>query len=297
MRWLFVLLLAGCAAAEAPAAVNADDDDGTFVTEDPPPQPTTLFCPTNPQQVLIFDFRSGWWDDYLYAEYSPKPVLQLLTSACDNVTVEYHHVLNDHDEIRCVTTSLEQRCDLSPAGTALPFDAYTQLWLLSGADWDGGVSLSGELFADFMGQTAASCTPVFIGAGDGNVIHANVVAGELGLGAPFVQQAAEPGAVIPYDSVTFDVTAPVEHLLFQDVTELADTIRDFGYPLASDAIAQGPYDLITPTLAIGETASRPFVLDAGVQRYYAAFVHPPTHTFLSNIVKLLAGVGCKAVIR
>jgi hypothetical protein len=292
--------------------------------------PTALQCPRSAPQILVFDFRSGWWDDYLYPDVvldTPKPVLEALAQACDGMTVEYHHVIEGEDEIRCVTSPSEQVCDATPIGSEAglaatlkkpSLDDYTQLWILSGSNDDGGVTESSQLFVEFLAQTKGSCLPVFIGGGDGNVRHANTVASTLGLDHAF-SSSKEAGIAIPAHVVPVQatMTANPSHVLFQNVDELADVVMVVAggmdqfdpFPISGDRIADNPalYEIIAtdatsnPAIAVGgvmldDGDVRPFVLDAGIQRYYAMFDHAPTLTFLRNVALLLGSVGCKADI-
>jgi hypothetical protein len=54
-----------------------------------------------------------------------------------------------------------------------------------------------------------------------------------------------------------------------------------------------------PAIAVGETdlpgnGTRPFVLDAGFQRYYAVGSGDGTSTLLGNLLMYLGNVGCHA---
>jgi hypothetical protein len=277
--------------------------------------PEELTCPDVPQEVLVLDFRSGWWDDYLYADSpAPKPVLKQLTQTCD-VTVEYHHIGEGEDLIRCISSAADEVCDTAAGGelgatlAKGSLDAYTQLWILSGSYADGSVVETTSLFSQFLEQSAGSCVPVFVGAGDGNVVHANAVAKELGLVDPFVPLSAEGGFAIPYAAVAVHSTMEISgHPLFDGVGALADVVTAES-SVYGDRIEESPtrYRIVArdaearPAIGVGAVVLeggdvRPFVLDAGIQRYYAMFEHPDTRRFAEHVVMLLGSIGCKAGI-
>lgn len=336
-----ILALGGCAASEepdagaggtAPSPAEGENEGGApVIVQDgggaPAPEewdgkvkwPETLSCPENPQRVLIYDFRSGWWDD-IEVSVPARSISSLLARACPNVTVEYHHILDTFDLVRCEVTATTHNCNSKSADVsesvlktlfAPSFEDYTQLWVLSGDDGDGGIQQSEELFAKFLQFTAGTCLPVLIAAGDGNTAHANAVSKGLHLGAPFVSTHDYPGSDIPMNLVVVEsrVTPSGDHPLFDDVNGggVADAVFDeeWATTLTGDRITTSPHwtsiatdtqgnaTLAAGTIAGADGIERPFVLDAGVQRYYAAVDDEPTETFAHNMIKLLGTVGCK----
>lgn len=296
--------------------------------------PEHVACPAVEQRVLIFDFRSGWWDDF-YADWAEAPdpstpppaIFETLAGTCDNIEIEYHHIYANFEHLRCTVTSAEDiACEetfydatggLAPTLEQASLDDYTQLWVLSGSDADGGATQSGQLFADFLSATKGSCLPVFIGAGAGNHLHGNIVAAELGLGSVFAT-TTEEAYDVPW---TVDVTSFAtvsDHVLFEGVDEIADTVEavyedpfdpayDWSVTLATDALSlsgtkldiaatsqNGEGALAVGAIALPEDGARPFVLDGGLQRYYAIEQHAGTRTLLANVVQVLGNVGCKA---
>jgi hypothetical protein len=290
------------------------------------PLPTELVCPVVAQEILILDFRSGWWSGGGGGNYGPIP-LQAMANVCDSITVEYHH-FEVSFRVKCqYSTSGGPGCqeiqEEPPATTSEilalfgkpNWDDYTQVWILSGSELDAtDVSLTGALFDHFLGQTKGSCIPVLIGAGDGFITHGNAVASELGLGQVFSTEFVQPGffsvALDPNITVNSRMYAGAElkpHLLFQDVDSIADTVSTFMQSTHGETIADQPgtYDIIAhdssgrAAIAVGDIDLpggdyRPFILDAGFQRYYSLGATEGTQKLLENFVKYLGSVGCKA---
>jgi hypothetical protein len=173
--------------------------------------------------------------------------------------------------------------------------------------------MTGTLFDHFLGQTSGSCVPVLIGAGDGFIDHGNSVTAELGLGDAFATELPSPGffsvalSSLP-NYVTIDTRMQVSdnHLLFSDVTSVVDTVSNDFQSAHGDSIASAAnYQVLAtdgagrPSIAVGDIVLpggdyRPFVIDAGFQRYYAVGYDSDTRTLLQNMVLYLGLVGCKA---
>lgn len=290
------------------------------------PVPTQLVCPVVPQEILVLDFRSGWWSGGGGGQFGPIP-LQAMAQTCNDITVEYHH-FETGVRVKCLyTTSGGTGCqEIGEAPPATPeailslfekpsFDEYTQVWILSGSALDStDVSLTGALFDHFLEQTTGSCTPVLIGAGDGFVTHGNSVAAELGLGQVFTTELALPGffsvamePIVTVDTLMMPGTQLATHVLFQDVDSIADQVSTISQSTHGDSLIPQPavYDIIAhdtsgrAAIAVGKLAvaggeDRPFLLDAGFQRYYGMDSVGGTQTLLQNMVKYLGSVGCKA---
>lgn len=240
--------------------------------------------------------------------------------------VEYHHFEVAH-RIRCTVEGISAPvCDTTdapipstPIGVAALFerprwDDYTQLWLLSGSDSDDtDVSLTSALFETFLEQTRGSCVPVLIGAGDGFITHGNAVAKEMGIGEPLSSDRVSPGFFsvsgnppITVDTRMFGGQELDVHPLFEGVHSVADTVSTWGEGTHGDIVAEGAeaYQVIAhdtagrPSIAVGSTTEpsggRPFVIDAGFQRFYGMKAHEGTWTYLRNVVGYLGSVGCKA---
>src|SRR5262249_36814354 len=165
------------------------------------------------------------------------------------------------------------------------------------------VGLTGALFDHFLAETQGSCIPVLIGAGDGFITHGNAVAKELGIGEVLSTDFAMPG----FFSVAQDPTVNVDdrmsagkelsnHLLFKGVDSIADGVSNGFQSTHGDSIAEGPpsYQVIAhdtsgrPAIAVGSVTlqsgeERPFIIDAGFQRYYG-MTGDGTQTLLQNMV-------------
>jgi hypothetical protein len=287
--------------------------------------PSSVFATTPiPQSILVLDFRSGWWSGGGGGEFYGV-ALPALAQSPPGPTVEYHH-FETAQQIRCFVEGISApTCETTDA--PLPttpgeivglfgkphWDDYTQVWILSGSDADASdVSLTGELFGAFLAETQGSCIPVLIGAGDGFITHGNAVADTLGIGRVLSTDFANPGfftvAGLPPITVDSRMVAGINlssHRLFDGVESLPDTLSTFGEGTHGDGIAEGStsYQIIAhdtagrPSIAVGSvslpTGDRPFVIDAGFQRFYAMAPTEGSRTYLQNIVVYLAGVGCK----
>jgi len=95
------------------------------------------------------------------------------------------------------------------------------------------------------------------------------------------------------------------HAVFENVGSVADRISSLGELTHGDSIASGPSVQIIahdtdgrPAVAVGyvtlPTGDRPFLIDAGFQRFYAVKTGEDTQIYLANLVRYLGSVGCKA---
>jgi len=279
-----------------------------------------------PQDILTLDFRSGWWSGGGGGTFH-QTALTAVVDSCPNTRAEYHH-FETTIRVKCLyatgaSTNGCQELFESPPTTSEgiqalfekpTWDDYTQIWILSGSELDStDVLLSGELFSHFLGETQGSCTPALIGAGDGFITHGNSVSTGLGIGSVFTTEFVQPG----FFSVAFDPAVVVgshmnagteltDHVLFQDVDSIVDTVSNSMQATHGDTIAaNSAYQVVAhdsagrAAIAVGsielaEDGERPFILDAGFQRYYGMTAGDGTHTLLQNMVKYLGNVGCKA---
>lgn len=291
---------------------------------------TEIVCPTVAQDILVLDFRSGWWTGGGGGDFA-NTVLAAMVQPCANLRVEYHHFEVDV-RFKCVAGSTVapscqelggETSDASPQDVFGWFDNgtwndYTQVWVLSGSELDmADVALSGSLFQHFLEETRGSCTPVFVGAGDGFIDHGNSVTTELGLGNVFSTDLQFPGFFsVAMGNVATQVAIDGRmqqgaqfdgHLLFTGVGSMADAVSTGFQSAHGDLLKHSSphYDVIAddtagrPAIAIGLLAlaggdDRPVILDAGMQRYYAAGHDAETRRFLQNLVMYLGLVGCKA---
>jgi hypothetical protein len=293
---------------------------------------TELTCAESQQEILVLDFRSGWWTGGGGGDFADV-ALAAMVEPCSNIHVEYHHFEVDF-RIKCtaisgsvpscqqVTGAISQASaqEILSWFEQSTWDDYTQVWILSGSELDAAdVALTGSLFNHFLGETNGSCIPALIGAGDGFIDHGNAVAAELGLGQVFSTELAQPGffsvafTTLPnyvnVDSYMQSGTELESHLLFTEVGSLVDTVSSDFQTAHGDSVNESDshYDVIAhdtagrPSIAVGEIVlaggdDRPFIIDAGFQRYYAGGYDADTRKFLQNMVLYLGLVGCKADI-
>jgi hypothetical protein len=315
-----------------PPARDEGDGDGTG---DPGGGPGTYDPGTNPEDfsqhvhdILMLDFRSGWWAGS--AGEFHRQVLDPLRSTEADVQIEFHHFTQGSD-IKCiypptgeptcenatmsqgVVTAEEVRGRFEKSG----WDEYTQVWILSGSEKDlSDIQVSGDIFEHFAEQAGASCIPFFIGAGDGFIDHGNAFAQSVGLGPILATELGYPGfffGTSPFGQITADshmgAGAELEtHSLFTGVEVVADGVNNGLQHARGDYLVENPeVEVIAtdsagrPVIGIGELPlgggdPRPFIIDAGMQRYYAVGAEPDTLILLQNILRHLASIGCRAVI-
>jgi hypothetical protein len=254
-------------------------------------------------------------------------VLVPLAGLASDITIEYNHFTVGQD-IKCVygSTSPGGTCGTAtmssaptPAEVVARFDLqrwddYTQVWILSGSEKDmTDITVSGDLFGHFVSEAGNSCIPVYIGAGDGFIDHGNAMAQALGIGPILSTGFASPGFFIGSSTVTVDsqMVAGTQldgDPLFSGVQVIADGVGNGLQHTHGDSLVANPMVQViahdsmgNPAIGIGSLPLpngqvRPFVIDAGMQRYYGVNVRPDTLTLLQNIEKKLAAVGCRAII-
>lgn len=310
------LLIAAC----GPGGRTGDDTVGGGGSVDA----AAPHVPPAGQHLLMLDFRSGWWAGS--AGDFHKNVLEPLRSLASDITIEFHHFTVGSD-VKCVyPAGGSPACgNASMSSTPTPdevvarfdlqrWDDYTQVWILSGSEKDmSDITVSGDLFAQFASQAGNSCIPVFIGAGDGFIDHGNAMAQALGIGPILSTAFAQPGFFFGGLSITVDSemmagTQLDADPLFNGVQMIADGVANGLQHTHGDSLVANPMVEViahdsagNPAIGVGSLAlpngqSRPFVIDAGMQRYYAVHAQPDTLTLLENIEKKLATVGCRAII-
>ena len=287
--------------------------------------PTKLGCSTRAQDILILDFRSGWWAGGGGGEFS-STALPAVVGSCADTSVDYHHFENQM-HAKCVySTSGGGSCQLLKSAVTVTdilgsfeltsVNDYTQIWVLSGSSQDPTDIPAGDaLFQGVLGETTGACIPMLIASGDGFVTHADTVAQDLGMGSVFTEETTPPSffsvAEVPAHSTsTLSGSQLKPHLLLTGVTSLVDTVASFtgaahGDSLAASVPSPTVYNVIAtdgagnPTIAVGASklagdGYRPFIFDAGWQRMYTLGKEPTTARYLTNIVMYLSLVGCKA---
>jgi len=288
---------------------------------------TELKCSDVAQEILVLDFRSGWWSGGGGGEFYDVALAQM-AQTCSNITVEYHHFEVDFI-ISCLFDNLGGSCQNNPGDiNALSqaqilalfeqpsWDDYTQVWILSGSEQDAAdVSLTGGLMTHFLAETNNSCIPVLVAAGDGFIDHGNTVTGALGLGTVFSTEYPLPNffsvaqgfGPVSITSTMSPNAAGSAHVLFSDVDTMVDGLSSAFQTTHGDSLdANNPaYEILAtdssgrPAIAAGflqipGDEERPFILDSGFQRFYAMGQHEGTSRYLRNIVQYFGLVGCKA---
>lgn len=293
--------------------------------------PTELGCSTRAQDIVVFDFRSGWWTGGGGGDFAAI-ALPVVTGACPGTSVDYHHFENVM-HVKCLyqsgsTGSCQQMAAANTVSDILstlqhPSVAdYTQIWVLSGSDQDpSDIPVGDALFQGVLSATTGACIPMLVAAGDGFVTHANTITNDLGMGTVFTEETTPPGffsvAELPAKPASYMTGAQLSpHLLFKGVASLVDTVeQQFGNAVTQtskgDSIAASVsggaiYQVIAhdgsgnPTIAVGAAnvgsgqAPRPFIFDSGWQRTYGFGQAAATEQYLKNIVMYLSLVGCKA---
>jgi hypothetical protein len=287
--------------------------------------PTTLGCSERAQQILILDFRSGWWAGGGGGSFS-SVALPAVVGACPSTSADYHHLENQF-HVKCTYTSGSGGgCKTLAAATTVAdirasfdlasVDDYTQIWVLSGSDQDPtDIPVGAALFQGVLGDTKGACIPMLIAAGDGFVTHANTVTQDLGMGEVFTEETTPPSFLsvamsgAKASSSISGTNLKPSHVLFTGVTSIVDRVtgqhQAKGDSLAAALPAPNVYDVLAHdgsgkgTIAVGASklsgdGYRPFIFDAGWQRMYALGQDTGTDQYLKNIVMYLSLVGCKA---
>jgi hypothetical protein len=287
--------------------------------------PTELGCSSRAQDILVLDFRSGWWSGGGGGGYSGV-VLPAVVNACPKTQVDYHH-FETTMHVRCIyREGSGGSCNTIGAAVSVAdirasfvhpnVGDYTQIWVLSGSDQDqSDIPTGDQLFKDILGDTRGTCIPLLIGAGDGFMTHAKSIANELGMGSDVFRQETNPpsffsvamGAAQSQSTISGSAMKP--HLVFKGSSSLADKVGSFFGQAHGDSLAETVppptiYDVIAhdstgkASIAIGAAkvsgdGYRPFIFDAGWQRMYV-LSDPSTAQYLKNIVMYMGLVGCKA---
>jgi hypothetical protein len=243
----------------------------------------------------------------------------LITDTCPGTRLEYHHVLAEW-RLKCVYPQ--------PAGAKLchgnlapevalgegDWNAYTQIWILSGSEMDhSDLTVASALFTKIGNATKATCLPVFLGFGDGFIDHANRAAEILGIGPIAATTLPMPNfwVYLPDAMEVSNMTGAMlgAHILFTGVAALTDVVQHVGnQSIEGDALINNPLvEVITkdnasrPSIGVGRVPAtndlrwgRPFVVDAGMQRFYTADKNPQTLVYLRNVIRYLGSVGCRS---
>ena len=194
-----------------------------------------------------------------------------------------------------------------------PWNEYQQVWLLAGgdhdpSDWPTGHPLFQNLLAKFRTPPAApsqSVPSLFLAAGIGHHDHANHVLRTLELPELFQSHVTELTTPRVSDGSQVNVLSRARigdglttHALFEGVGSIADRMEVSGFDCETDflPVANHPFQIVgrnrlgEPSIALRETDTRRWVLDAGMTRYYSLFdpAERDTYRFLQNTIKWLA---------
>jgi len=280
----------------------------------------------NTPRILMLDFRSGWWAGS-QGEFHKSVLAPLATTG--SITIEFHHLTVGQD-IKCIYEPYKDGvCEtvmMADMPTAMEiiarfdrhmWNSYNQVWILSGSEADpSDVRVTGDLFGTFLGQGTSSCNSLFIGAGDGFIDHGNAIAQRLGMGQILSTEYVAPNFFVSFPGLAIDsrMAAGMQmdpHPLFDGVNMIADGVSSGINPFLKhshgDSIVANPLVQVIahdsagrPAIGLGEITlpngdKRPFVIDAGMQRYYGLGMEADTLALLKNIRKYLASVGCNPV--
>lgn len=275
-------------------------------------------CPKKAQRLLILDFKSGWWAGD-GGDFFQKVLDGLHVECKSSVTIEYHHLVKGLGGIILgagTGTGIQNTSLVVPGGngpqiggdtfqTAFgdpTWNAYTQVWILSGSHADSmDLHTSDPFFAEVVSHAKAGTQNLFVGAGFGSITHANAVASAVGLGVSF-QTAQEEGRILnPMGGVQVKTTLAVgdklkKHVLFtRGIKAIADDMDVGGEEARGDflnvtgATVIGNDSRNQPVIALPKLQGRKAVVDAGLQRYYAIWNdHPDTFQLLKNLIVYLS---------
>jgi hypothetical protein len=286
-------------------------------------------CVSKPQRLLIIDMKSGWWSgdgDWFHSQLLPRVVkdckqieieyyfLQYLDPSTGPVIPGFPLGTVGFLSFYPQKPGVSNDTLMSPENfPSRPWNEYQQVWLLSGGDHDPtDVPTESQFFQNLLAKfrtpaaTPAQSVPsLFLATGLGHRDHANHVLRALELPEMFqthVTDLITPHLNDPADIVVFSrakvgdqLTA---HAVFEGITSIADRVDISGTEADTDflPLANHPFTLVgknrlgEPSIAVRETETRRFVLDAGMPRFYS-MVHPTendTYRYIQNTIKWLA---------
>lgn len=287
-----------------PAEENNNDDDVVHTDRD---------CAKRPQNILMLDFKSGWWagdgGDFF------KSLLSSLTAKC-RIKIEYHHIASTDDFFGEMENTMkvfpgheeekEMPLNLSEGFAEKDWNKYTQVWILSGSKEDlADIKPDDPFFMAMMDELANKKKPnVFVGSGFGSITHANAVMQKLQNPMRFATDLTEGLLLNPEGGVKvattlaigqeLDETSPLfryldniaDHVILDQTTAKGDYLESF----PSSVKIVGKNTEGRPSIATSIMNERRFVFDAGLQRYYAVMkpAHEGTYALIRNIIRELA---------
>ncbi len=270
-------------------------------------------CTKRPQNILMLDFKSGWWagdgGDFF------KSLLSSLTAKC-KIKIEYHHIALTDDFFGEMTNMMklfpgqekekEMPLNVAEGFAEKDWNKYTQIWVLSGSKEDlADIKVDDEFFMAMMDELANKKKPnVFVGSGYGSITHANAVMSKLQNSTRFATDLAEGLLLNPEGGIKVATTLAIGQELdetselFRYLDSIADHVRVDDVLAAGDYLESYPSSVRIvgkntegrPSIATAIMNERRFVFDAGLQRYYAVMkpAHEGTYALIRNIIRELA---------
>lgn len=285
------------------------DGGGTGKTTDgetsqPPRNPSTTDtsirvepCNDVKQQILVLDFKSGWWGgdggDFF------ETILGHISNSCATKPyIEYYHLTKAEE-------NNSPNFDVSK---------FTQIWILSGSYMDEvDLTKNSKLLAHLIERVKASNANIFIGAGNGAIDHSNRFATALVGQAIFASGRQLEGDITEVNGtakvVSRTLNSSLGNGLLVDVTaELPDATYGSSAKevMYSDHIILSPesYQLhatcqmakdsptkgTLPCIASMTLDNRKFVIDSGLQRFYALYEKSEVGVlqYVTNITRSLS---------
>ena len=194
-----------------------------------------------------------------------------------------------------------------------PWHQYQQVWLLSGGDhdptdWPTDNPAFQNLLAKFRTPLSApgqSVPSLFLAAGIGHHDHANRVLRAFDLPEMFQSHVTELVTPRVGDGSEVEVFSRARigdglttHAVFEGVTSISDRVDIAGTECDTDffPLANHPFQIVgrnrlgEPSIALRETETVRWVLDAGMTRYYSLLdpTERDTYRYLQNTIKWLA---------
>lgn len=262
------------------------------------------------QNVLILDFKSGWWEGDGGNTFREIILDEIKSHACPGslAGVEYHHIVQHNIPARFHDGDFTQ---------------YTQVWILSGSLADAAdIPLETPQFLGLLDAIIAHKPRLFLGAGFGSVDHVNEVTKRI-WGRDGFHADHKTGEIVTVNRngsnvrvrshISPDVSgnlfegvhgAIVDHVevggiyagtdeLLSDLPGLATLATCMTPPvIADDDIFRSPRSVpqrVVGCIGIGSYDGFAFVADAGLQRFYGLYTgEEATKTYLRNIFRALS---------
>lgn len=193
-----------------------------------------------------------------------------------------------------------------------PWNEYQQVWLLSGGDHDpSDWPTSDPLFQNLVNKFRTPAAPgqsvpsLFLAAGIGHHDHANHVLRALEVPELFQSHVTDLVTPRVNDGSQVQVLSRARigdglttHAIFDGVASIADRVDVGGFDCDTDflPVTNNPFQIVgrnrlgEPSIAVRETDTRRWLLDAGMTRYYSLFdpAERDTYRYLQNVIKWLA---------